>query len=372
MKLASYNVENLFQRAVALNQDTWDEGKSILADAAKLNEVLGKAKYSASDKNTIVALLGKLGLAKRDEGTYVILRQNRGHLLKRPKAGGIEIVAEGRADWIGWLELKDEEVNEVATRMTARVITEMNADVLAVVEAESRPGLVRFSKHLLQAAGGTPYDHIMLIDGNDDRGIDVGIMTRSGYPIAWIESHVDDADEHGVIFSRDCAIYTITTPKKHTLTILVNHFKSKGYGSQKANDAKRLRQTGRVKEIYEALVADGSKYVAVVGDFNENPEGPSLAPLLSDTDLKDISEHDAFDDGASGERPGTFSNGTATNKIDFILLSPALFARAKSGGIFRKGVWGGKNGTLFEHFDEITKASEAASDHAAIWAEIDV
>lgn len=91
-----------------------------------------------------------------------------------------------------------------------------------------------------------------------------------------------------------------------------------------------------------------------------------------DTDLKDISEHDEFDDGADGERPGTFGSGTATNKIDFILLSPALFARAKSGGIFRKGVWGGKNGTPFEHFDEITKASEAASDHAAIWAEIDV
>ena len=36
------------------------------------------------------------------------------------------------------------------------------------------------------------------------------------------------------------------------------------------------------------------------------------------------------------------------------------------------GVWGGKNGTLFPHYREIAKASEAASDHAAIWAEIDV
>ena len=30
MKLASYNVENLFQRARAMNQDTWQQGKAVL------------------------------------------------------------------------------------------------------------------------------------------------------------------------------------------------------------------------------------------------------------------------------------------------------------------------------------------------------
>ena len=53
-------------------------------------------------------------------------------------------------------------------------------------------------------------------------------------------------------------------------------------------------------------------------------------------------------------------------------VSPALFQKATGGQIFRMGVWGGKNGTLFPHFDEITKAEEAASDHAAIVAEIDL
>ena len=40
------------------------------------------------------------------------------------------------------------------------------------------------------------------------------------------------------------------------------------------------------------------------------------------------------------------------------------------GGVFRKGVWGGKNGTIFPHYPEIEKAAQAASDHAAVWAEI--
>ena len=63
---------------------------------------------------------------------------------------------------------------------------------------------------------------------------------------------------------------------------------------------------------------------------------------------------------------------SASNKIDYVLLSPALFAKATGGQIFRMGVWGGTNGTLFPHFPEITKSIEAASDHAAITAEIDL
>jgi hypothetical protein len=43
----------------------------------------------------------------------------------------------------------------------------------------------------------------------------------------------------------------------------------------------------------------------------------------------------------------------ASNKIDYILLSPELFAHTKAGGIFRMGVWGGKNGTLFPHYPEM-------------------
>ncbi|MFL5028596.1 MAG: hypothetical protein ACJ8E1_01890 [Xanthobacteraceae bacterium] len=55
-----------------------------------------------------------------------------------------------------------------------------------------------------------------------------------------------------------------------------------------------------------------------------------------------------------------------------ILLSPALFAKATGGGIFRMGVWGGTTGKLFPHYPEITKEVEAASDHAAIWAELNI
>lgn len=61
--------------------------------------------------------------------------------------------------------------------------------VLGVVEAESRPLLKLFSDRMLEQLDGQPYANVMLIDGNDDRGIDVGILTRDRYPITYERSH---------------------------------------------------------------------------------------------------------------------------------------------------------------------------------------
>jgi hypothetical protein len=122
------------------------------------------------------------------------------------------------------------------------VLKDLAADVQVVVAAESRVALKAFSDVLLPNVGGAPFDHVMLIDGNDDRGIDVGLMTRSGYEITRVRSHVVDTDAQGLIFSRDCPEYTITTPAGKRIVLLVNHLKSNGFGSTASNNAKRLRQ----------------------------------------------------------------------------------------------------------------------------------
>src|SRR5258706_7017781 len=297
MRLASYNVENLFDRAKAMNLDTWEEGKPSLEACAALNELLGEVTYTAATKRRIVELMEQLGLEKSDEAPFVILRRNRGALLKRPRAGGIEIVADGRADWAGSLELRDEPINEQAMRNTARVMIDVNADVLGVVEAESRPVLSAFNNEIVKALGGTPYRHVMVIDGNDKRGIDVGLLTRDGYAIGPMQSHVDDLSNGEPIFSRDCPEYTVTTPAGARLVVMVNHFKSKGYGRPGESNQKRRAQASRVAEIYKALTTAGQKFIAVIGDLNDTPDSRPLAPLMDGSDLKDAFEHEAFDKG---------------------------------------------------------------------------
>jgi predicted extracellular nuclease len=366
VRIASFNVENLFDRARALKL-SWDEGKKVLEPYTQLNRLLGKAVYTDDDKREIARLLRKLGLDKKDDGgKYALLRQIRGRLLKRPKAGGLEIVAKGRAGWIGWVELKTEPVDELAMEHTAMVIRDVAADVLGVVEAENRIVLERFSALLLERIGGEPYAHVMVIDGNDDRGIDVGLMTRVGYDMTAIRSHIDDRDAKGEVFSRDCPEYVVITPTGARLVVLVNHFKSKGYGVASESDERRLRQATRVAEIYQRLIADGEPNVVVIGDLNDTPDSNPLKPLFA-AGLKDITQHETF---SSDGRPGTYGNGTKSQKLDYLLLSPALFTRVTGGRIFRTGVWGGTHGTLWPHYPTMTAAVHAASDHAAVYADI--
>ncbi len=228
----------------------------------------------------------------------------------------------------------------------------------------------RFNDHVLPGVKVVPFDHVMLIDGNDDRGIDVGIMTKQGYEIIRMRSHVDDEDEKGVIFSRDCAEYEIRTAQGNSLLLLVNHFKSKGYGKAAQSAAKRRRQATRVRAIYEEKKQSGYKHIAVVGDLNACPDESAMAPLIREqSTLTDIMAHPKFQgDG----RPGTHGNGTKTSKFDYILMSPELSDKVTSGKIERQGVWGGKNGNLFPHLETIKAEVDAASDHAALLVDLNI
>lgn len=368
MKLATFNVENMFDRAKALNGKTWSAGKSALEAHDELNRLFGNAVYSAADKSRMLTLLAAQGLLKKDDGPFLLLRKLRGKLLNRPKTGPVTVAAAGRSDWIGWAELKTEPVNETASANTARVVGAVNADVLGVVEAEDRTTLKLFNKNVLPPVGAALYEHVMLIDGNDERGIDVGILTRSAYPIVSIRSNVDATDDTGIVFSRDCAEYEIRLPAGGSVWVMVNHFKSKGFGSQAGSDAKRKRQATYVRKLYDAHLLAGHNLVAVIGDLNDSPDRDPLSPLLSaGSTLRDVSTHAQFDDGG---RPGTHGNCTAASKLDYILLSPDLYSTVQAGGVERRGMWGGVNGTLWPHFPEIKSELDAASDHAALWAEL--
>jgi predicted extracellular nuclease len=152
--------------------------------------------------------------------------------------------------------------------------------------------------------------------------------------------------------------------------VLVNHLKSKGFGKQSDSDAKRLRQAQRIRQICDAHLAFGDELVAVIGDLNDTPGNAPLAPLLDNgSKLRDISEFDGFDDGG---RPGTHGNCTASARLDYILLSPKLFATIEAAGFERRGMWGGKNGTLWPHFPEVASKKDAASDHAALWVDLQI
>lgn len=379
--VASFNVENLFSRPRAFSAESDSAGEQVIADYREFNALIGKAIYTDADRTRMRDLLlavdvyhlnqhGAIRRKLSSNPTWAWLRKNRGKFDREPQDTTLDVVVEatGRRDWIGWLELATEAVNEIGTRMTARVISELNADILAIVEAEDRPSMIRLNTELLARR----YRHLMLVDGNDERGIDVGLLTKVGFPIESIRSYVDAVDATGTIFSRDCCDYTVSTPSGVVLHVLVNHFKSQsgGGGSQ------RLRQSTKVREIADDLVAAG-EHVIVVGDLNEGPPAvgqppPNLAvlfdpagPLVSCYDLP------GFDVGG---RPGTFAPCGLRDRLDYVLLSRSLEPAFLGGRVFRKGVWGDRvtRPTAWETYLEMTESVHQASDHAAVVVELDL
>ncbi|MFP9139493.1 endonuclease/exonuclease/phosphatase family protein [Devosia sp. XGJD_8] len=367
MKIAAFNVENLFDRPKAFNLEDHAKGAAITDAVAELNVLINKDEYSAADKARMLVLIGELKLTSSNP-PFVNFRKIRGAFWKKPRNGPLEIVANGRGDWVGWVELKTEHNNAVAVMNTGRVIKEVGADILAVIEAEDRVALMQFSDQVLKKLDGAPYDEIMLIDGNDQRGIDVGLMVTNGFSVGLMRSHIADMLPNGErVFSRDCPEYQVITPSGEIIWVLPSHFKSKYGGNDPSSVKKRAAQAERTAEIYEALRADGQDKVVVLGDLNDTPDAAPLQRLLAQTDLKEVTEHPRFSPGQfSGI--GTYGTGSKAHKIDYLLLSPALFARVTAAGLFRKGAWTASG--RWEMFPELERDIHAASDHHLIWADI--
>jgi exonuclease III len=82
-----------------------------------------------------------------------------------------------------------------------------------------------------------------------------------------------------------------------------------------------------------------------------------------------VFEHPAFDNGGY---PGTYGLCNAGNKIDYILLSPKLYQRVRAGGAMRQGMWPGVRPRRWETYEDLDDPKNAASDHAALWVELDL
>jgi len=63
-------------------------------------------------------------------------------------------------------------------------MSELGADIRASWRLKVGPCSTTSTAVILAAVGGTPFHHVMLIDGNDERGIDVALMTRKITPSA--------------------------------------------------------------------------------------------------------------------------------------------------------------------------------------------
>jgi endonuclease/exonuclease/phosphatase family metal-dependent hydrolase len=162
--------------------------------------------------------------------------------------------------------------NDAEKEITAKTILATKADVIALQEVENLDTLRKFRSDYL--GGRKKYPHCLVIDGNDPRRIDVGLLSK--YPIENISTHINDYDASAdsYDFSRDCLECDIVVSKSKKLRLFINHLKSmldrkdpcKG---RLLTRNKRLCQAKKIKSIVSSKMNLDKDDFVILGDLND-------------------------------------------------------------------------------------------------------
>jgi len=357
LRIGTFNVENLFSRAKALNMSTQATGSSKLNCIADLQIELEKATY---DKVKIINLYKQVK-------AYIsinVIRSGVGQNIIGQRKGQYHVSANGKNDWFGYIEFTRDKFDDVSMKNSARVIQEIDAHILCLIEVEDRPTLSLFNSDLLNIL----YPYNMLLDGNDPRGIDVSLLSK--FELGEIRTNIFDGTPKSRTFSRDCLEVELIMQNGKSIYFLVNHLKSKSGMDQKRNDERRKAQAERVLQILQTRYDLKTQYVVVAGDFNDTPDNPPLAPLLNSNALHDVLKLQYPD---NPDERWTY-HYKKNEQIDYILVSDPLRKAFKKAGVLRKGIAdvykysSGKE----KSYPSVTSWRNAASDHGAVWAEFDL
>lgn len=208
-----------------------------------------------------------------------------------------------------------DELNRVAA-----MIRQLDADVLALQEIESRGYLERFVRVLLSGLG---YSHVVHLEGNDLRGIDCAVLSR--WPVGPVTSyrHVEfeGPGDKPMRFRRDLLRVRILPPGADGLDVFVVHLKSKGGG--KPSDAVRLAEARQLRKVLDdCLETSPEARFVVCGDFNDTWESPSLEVIRGSGDRALSCQAREL----PSEQQITYNKEPYRSMIDFIFCSPALAA----------------------------------------------
>ena len=285
----------------------------------------------------------------------------------------------------GWLAdrtnftINDEE----SKKLTASAIKETKADIIALQEVESLLALRRFRNKYLKQKG---YNHIIVLDGNDPRFIDVAIMSK--YPLENIDTHVDEWNKEikWYTFSRDCLECDVVLPDNKRIRLFVNHFKSMFDKDDPCNGRnkshrKRQIQSERVMDLVEDEFPSGDGNYVILGDLNDYMETDSqgktgIDEIVNWNKVENVVKRLPSEDQWTHYYAGNSQCGhpKTYKQLDYILLSKTLadVNLPSIPKIVRKGLPLSADRYSGPRFEGVGQKKPKASDHCPVVIEIDV
>lgn len=373
MKIAFYNIQNVYQRDVSLVADTVSHSLKLWME--EFEALLQKGNHLDTDYERLRELSFLLGFQKVASQPYVIMRRRKGQLYIRKRGDTLDYKANTLTDWNGWIKMGTRPISETAIANKARVIADGNPDVLVLQELEDRTALMDFNDHYFSGSEQDLYHHFSVLAGNDYRGLEMGVMAKRNYTTQAIKSYNYEEDGQAM-FDQDFQEHLIRLPGGEELYVLMAQLQAP-ISNKDWEEKRRKRQVRYIAHVYKKLQGEGKKHIAVTGTFYTAFFTDALSPIFKGTDVKDISKHPAFkvevDNGKDGGyfRLGAYRLGVNIRQENFLMLSPALFERVKACGLNRKGMWP-KNRSQWKTYDSVKSDTDAASDHPLLWVNLEI
>ena len=370
MKIATYNIQNIFYRDRALIKKYREENRELWVEEFEM--LMLKGMRTSKEFNRMRALSQLLGFEDSQNSPYLTMKHKMGQLFLKKNVEAKTYKATHLTDWNGWIKLNSNPINDIAIENKAKVIQEASPDVLVLLEVEDRASLLEFNTYFLSDA----YAHILYLETNDVYGRGIGVLTKEGYKVKSMKSHVNDFDDNGnPIFDMDLQEYKISTPNGKIVTVLSTCFLDDTENPAQANTKIEV-QSKRIAEVYQALDAYND-LIAVVGTLNAPSYSKLLSPITQETDLKDISKHRTFevdlDKGKDSKyfRLGAYKMGVNIKQRDYLMLSATLYKAVKNSGLIRKGIWFKKR-PQWEILKTIKNEMHLASEHPLVWSQLKI
>jgi endonuclease/exonuclease/phosphatase family metal-dependent hydrolase len=370
MKIATFNVQNLFHRDRSLLQKT--RGKCVSDWIAEFDSLLTKEK-SSSNTQRLKELSFLLGFDKTYQNPYVVMRKKAGELYLKGMNCSKELKSGELTDWNGWIKVQTLPIDPESTNHKAMVISEIDPDILVLQEVEDKMSLDEFNNIILPQLNCEPFSESILISGSEDKGREQALLLKNGYKLDSVKIHNLESTE---CEQQELLEYEIQSPKGEKIYLLSAYFHENNLDKEKAFEI-RKNQAYQTSTVYKMLQMQGENNIIIAGTLNAPSYCNSLSPLLQKTDLKDIIKSKTFnvaiDEGkdATYYRMGAYRMGVNIKQKDYLLLSPSLFENVKRSGLNRKGVWPEKRPN-WRIYSSIRNKEQAASLHPGVWCELTI
>lgn len=272
---------------------------------------------------------------------------------------------------------EDRRFDTMDRRLTAQVVTRIDADILCLQEVFDIATLDHFHDVFLQEAGGGAYRHRICEPGNDGHGLNVAVMARCGPD--HVRSHAQATaadlgleDVNGVlgggpVFRRDCL-----EVRFGALTLFVCHLKAP-YPDRVRAAAIRSLEVQAIRRVVEASIPDPpNDFWMILGDLNTplgtGVEGDQALEPLVDKFAVDLMARVPEGDDWTFVMPDTGER----LRPDAMLASPALANMAPDAipRVERRGMDPVAAQTSGYPFAAVGSPRPHASDHAAIWIDL--